>query len=168
MFPDHIKKLAEEVLDIYRKAGKKIATAESCTGGLLGGALTEIPGSSDVYQGGIISYANETKVGLLGVDPKALQEHGAVSEETAAYMALGTLEYIDADVSVSVTGIAGPDGGSDEKPVGTVWFGMGILSGEDDINIHTGRFVFDGDRHDIRMGAVETALNMLKEGLNAE
>jgi PncC family amidohydrolase len=167
MFPEHIEKLAEEVLDLYRKAGKKIATAESCTGGLIGAALTNIAGSSDVYLGGIISYSNDAKIGLLGVDPEVLKEHGAVSEDTAAYMAMGALEYIEADVSVAVTGVAGPGGGSDEKPVGTVWFGLGALEGEEDINIHTGMYQFDGDRNAVRMGTVETALNMLKEFLNS-
>ena len=167
MFPEHIEKLATEVLELYRKAGKTIATAESCTGGLIGAALTQASGSSDVYMGGIISYSNDAKIGLLGVDPKTIKKHGAVSEDTAAYMAVGALEYIEADISVAVTGIAGPGGGSEEKPVGTVWFGIGALSGEEDINIHTGMYEYDGDRNAVRMGTVETALNMLKEFLNS-
>lgn len=166
MFPDHIVKLAHDTVETYRKAGKKIATAESCTGGLVTGVLTHIPGSSDVVECGFVTYSNAAKTNLLGVDVETLREHGAVSEETAAYMAVGALEYSDAHVSVAITGIAGPDGGSKDKPVGTVWFGIGVLEG-DEINIHTGQYAFDGDREAVRLGAVETALTMLNDILSA-
>ena len=165
MFNDIIKKAAETVVNKYKKAKKKIVTAESCTGGLVCGALTAVPGSSAVVEGGIITYSNEAKVDLLGVDPTVLKEHGAVSEDVAAYMAMGALEFTDGDISVAITGIAGPDGGSDEKPVGTVWFAVGVVNG-DEIDIHTGKYLFDGDRDAIRAGAVETALTLLSEVLN--
>ena len=163
--PSHIYDKAEAVLEGYRKQKKRIATAESCTGGLIGAALTAIPGSSDVFQGGIISYANEAKSGLLDVDPQLIQAHGAVSEEVATYMAMGALEYIDADAAVAVTGVAGPGGGSDDKPVGTVWFALATLDGDQDITVHTGMYHFEGDRAAVRQGTVETALNMLEEAL---
>lgn len=165
MFNDNIKKAAEAVVNKYKKAKKKIVTAESCTGGLVCGALTAIPGSSAVVEGGIITYSNEAKVDLLGVDPTVLKEHGAVSEDVAAYMAMGALEFTDGDISVAITGIAGPDGGSGEKPVGTVWFAVGVVNG-DEIDIHTGKYLFEGDRDAIRAGAVETALTLLSEVLN--
>ena len=162
MFNDQIMTRAHSVLEKYKAAKKKIATAESCTGGLVCGALTANQGSSKVVEAGIVTYSNEAKVDLLGVDPDIINEHGAVSEDTAAYMAMGALEYTDADVSVAVTGIAGPDGGSDDKPVGTVWFAVGVVNGEE-VDIHTGKYLFEGDRTAIRMGAVETALTLLEE-----
>jgi nicotinamide-nucleotide amidase len=116
--------LAALVLDAARSNRLRIATAESCTGGLVGVRLTEIPGSSDVYVGGVVSYANDLKTGLLGVDPALVETHGAVSEAVAMAMARGAAERINADLVVSVTGIAGPGGGSEHKPVGTVWFGL--------------------------------------------
>ena len=166
MFNDQILKEAETVVQNYKKAKKKIVTAESCTGGLVAGALTAIAGSSAVLEAGIVSYSNEAKTDLLGVDPLVIKEHGAVSEDTAAYMAVGALEFTEADVSIAITGIAGPGGGSKDKPVGTVWFAVGVLNGEEDIDIHTGKYFFEGDRNAIRAGAVETALVMLRDVLN--
>lgn len=165
MFPKPIQEKAQKVLKKYREAGHKIVTAESCTGGLVGGALTQIPGSSAVVECGFITYSNAAKQALLGVEPSILKEHGAVSEETAAYMAIGALEFTEAEISIAVTGIAGPDGGSKEKPVGTVWFAVGIVK-DDDVDVHTGQYFFEGDRNDIRMGAVDTALALLLEILN--
>ena len=166
MFNDQIIKEATTVIEKYKKAAKKIVTAESCTGGLLAGALTAISGSSAVVEAGLVTYSNDAKTDLLGVDPLVIKEHGAVSEDTAAYMAVGALEFTDADVSIAVTGIAGPDGGSKDKPVGTVWFAVGALSGEEDIDIHTGKYHFEGDRNHVRAAAVETALIMLKDILD--
>ena len=162
MFNENIKTTAQDVIKAYKKANKKIVTAESCTGGLVAGALTAVAGSSAVVEAGIVTYSNTTKIELLGVDAKVIQEHGAVSEDTVAYMSMGALEFTDADISIAITGIAGPDGSSKDKPVGTVWFGVGVVNGEE-IDIHTGQFIFEGDRDDIRMGAVETALTMLKD-----
>lgn len=114
---------AETLLDHARRAGVKIATAESCTGGLIAGALTEVPGSSDVVDRGFVTYSNAAKITMLGIAAATLEAHGAVSEHIAAEMALGALERSDADITVSVTGIAGP-GGSEHKPEGRVCFGI--------------------------------------------
>jgi nicotinamide-nucleotide amidase len=123
MFPNDLAARAAALLDRYRTAGLKIATAESCTGGLIAGLLTEIPGSSAVVERGFVVYSNDAKVELLGVPAKTLAAQGAVSEATARALAEGALRASRADVAVSVTGVAGPDGGSAEKPVGLVWFG---------------------------------------------
>src|SRR5262245_14878681 len=120
MFPKPIRKLADDVLQAARSAGLKIATAESCTGGLVAGALTEIAGSSDVVERGFVTYSNQAKCDLLGVTIEMLIAHGAVSEEVARAMAEGAVANSGADVAVSVTGIAGPGGGTATKPVGLV------------------------------------------------
>lgn len=114
---------AAEILKLARSKGMMIATAESCTGGMIAAGLTEIPGSSDVFERGFVTYSNAAKISMLGVDPKTLDRFGAVSEETAAEMAQGALAHSEADIAVSVTGIAGP-GGSDHKPEGRVCFGL--------------------------------------------
>ena len=116
--------LAAQVLAAARAAGLRIATAESCTGGLVAGALTDIPGSSDVVERGFVTYSNEAKAQAIGVDPELIREHGAVSAPVAVAMAIGALEHSLADASVSVTGIAGPGGGSAEKPVGLVFIAV--------------------------------------------
>jgi nicotinamide-nucleotide amidase len=123
MFPDDILALAEEVLSKARAQGLKIATAESCTGGLVAGALTAIAGSSDVFERGFVTYSNAAKSELLGVAPDLVKAHGAVSREVAIAMAMGVLGHSSADLAVSVTGVAGPGGGSAQKPVGLVYFG---------------------------------------------
>ena len=107
-----------------------IATAESCTGGLIGAAITSIPGSSTPFKGGIIAYDNAVKTRLLGVSPSVLGKYGAVSQKTAERMAAGAVERLGVDMAVSVTGVAGPGGGSEEKPVGTVWIGLAVKVGE--------------------------------------
>ena len=132
------------------------ATAESCTGGLIGAALTDIPGSSAWYRGGVISYANEAKIRLLGVSGAILATRGAVSEEVALAMARGACGALGADVALASTGIAGPDGGSVAKPVGTVWLGWALRGGH-----HARLFHFSGDRAAIRAQAVEAALSGL-------
>ena len=148
--------LAELVLAAARGGGVRLATAESCTGGLVGARLTEIPGSSDVYLGGVVAYANELKTGVLGVDPALVAEHGAVSEPVALAMVRGAIERLGADAAVSVTGIAGPGGGTAAKPVGTIWYGVA----------HAGaaaahRALLPGSRHDIRARAAQAALHLL-------
>lgn len=152
--------LAEVVLDRARAAGWKIATAESCTGGLVGGALTAIAGSSDVYVGGAITYSNEMKTTLIGVDPSLVETLGAVSDAVALSMADGVRHATDADLAVAVTGIAGPGGGSPEKPVGTVWF---AIAGPDGCRAEMRRF--PGDRDGVRERAVVTALDLLRRSL---
>jgi nicotinamide-nucleotide amidase len=119
---DALRKAATHVLEVFRARGLKLATAESCTGGLAAAALTDIAGSSDVVDRGFVTYSNEAKEAMLGVPAETLKRHGAVSAETAAAMAAGALTNSLADVSVAITGIAGPGGGTRQKPVGLVYF----------------------------------------------
>ncbi|MDR3088690.1 MAG: CinA family nicotinamide mononucleotide deamidase-related protein [Desulfobulbaceae bacterium] len=147
-----------------RLLGKKLtlATAESCTGGMIGEWLTSTPGSSAWYLGGVISYANQVKEGALAVSKEMLASHGAVSAEVAEAMAAGVRRLCRADLAISVTGIAGPDGGSDEKPVGTVYIGLA-----DEQGTHAERFLFDGGRRQIREISAQTALNIVRKRLAA-
>ena len=142
-----------DLLDRYRRAGKKIATAESCTGGMVAAALTDIAGSSDVVDRGFVTYSNEAKMEMLDVDPATLEKHGAVSEETAIEMAEGALDNSNADITISVTGIAGPTGGTEEKPVGLVY--MAVATPE---QTKAFRHHFAGDRAKIREKTVNAAL----------
>ncbi len=156
MFDDAIKARATAVLDRYRADGLKLATAESCTGGLIVASLTEIAGSSDVVERGFVTYSNEAKTELLGVPAALIAEMGAVSAEVAKAMAQGALAQSHADVAVSVTGIAGPDGGTAEKPVGLVYLGACRRNGHPR---HLRR-VFAGDREAVRRAALEEALDL--------
>jgi nicotinamide-nucleotide amidase len=122
MIDQGLREKAAQVLDVFRARGLKIATAESCTGGLVAGALTEIAGSSDVVDRGFVTYSNAAKEAMLGVPAATLDRYGAVSAETAAAMAAGALKHSLADITVAITGIAGPGGGSKQKPVGLVHF----------------------------------------------
>ena len=148
--------VAEKLVELYKSSGKTCATAESCTGGGIGAAITSVAGSSEVFLGGVISYANEVKRDVLGVAAQVLDEHGAVSSETAAQMAEGARGITKADVAVAVTGIAGPGGGSVEKPVGLVWFGLATANG-----VRTEKAIFPGDREQVRSATVTHALGML-------
>jgi nicotinamide-nucleotide amidase len=154
--------LAALVLDAARDQGMRLAVAESCTGGLLGGRLTEIPGSSDVFVGGVIAYDNGVKVRALGLPQALLDEHGAVSEPVARAMAAGAAERFVVEAAVSVTGIAGPGGGSEQKPVGTVWIGCSLAGA-----IQARRFLFAGSRYEIRARAAQAALFLLQRALTA-
>ncbi|MBQ6914282.1 MAG: nicotinamide-nucleotide amidohydrolase family protein [Kiritimatiellae bacterium] len=154
--------LEERLVELLKARGLKCATAESCTGGLVGGAITAVPGSSAAYLGGVVSYANEVKHGVLGVSADTLATVGAVSPETAAQMAEGVRRLVGADLAVSVTGIAGPDGGSANKPVGLVWFGLASAAGT-----RTEKAIFAGDRARVREQAVVHALGMLMTGAMA-
>jgi nicotinamide-nucleotide amidase len=151
--------LAAVVLDLCRARKLKLAVAESCTGGLLGERLTNIPGSSDAFLGGVIAYDNAVKRELLGVSAEALDEHGAVSEPVALQMAAGIRKRTGADLGVSVTGIAGPGGGTAEKPVGLVWIAV------DANDAKARRFHVGGDRAEIRQRAAQAALEMLRRAL---
>jgi nicotinamide-nucleotide amidase len=153
--------LAALVLDTARAQGVRVAVAESCTGGLLGGRMTEIPGSSDVFVGGVIAYDNAVKVEALGVPPNLLSEHGAVSEPVAQAMALGAAERFAVEAAVSVTGIAGPGGGSEQKPVGTVWIACSVGGA-----VRARRSLFPGSRHEIRARAAQAALHLLYQCLS--
>lgn len=137
---------------------KTIATAESCTGGGIGSALTAVPGSSEVYKGGIISYTNEIKTRLLGVPQTLLQEQGAVSETVACAMAQGARKVLQTDVAISVTGLAGPGGDEYGNPVGTVFIGIADESG-----VKAKKFLFPGNREQVRGAAVEAAIKMALE-----
>jgi nicotinamide-nucleotide amidase len=154
--------LASLVLEMCRGRGLSIATAESCTGGLLGARITQIPGSSDVYRGGIIAYANEVKVAQLGVREATLAEHGAVSEQVSCEMADGARRALGTSIGVGITGIAGPGGGSAEKPVGTVWLAVSGVGETRSI----GR-VYVGDREEIRLRATQASLDLVRRSLGA-
>jgi len=157
MLPSDILELAETVLAAARARGRKIATAESCTGGLVAGALTAIAGSSDVFERGFVTYSNEAKAEMLGVDPRLIAAHGAVSPETAEAMAQGALAQARADLAVAVTGIAGPGGGSPHKPVGLVYFGTASASGRSVVEARFGEIGRDA----IRAESVRRALRLL-------
>ena len=136
--------------------GKTLVTAESCTGGWIGKELTSIPGSSEVYKGGIISYTNFVKESVLDIDPHILEQYGAVSKETAGEMARGARRLLKADVSVSVTGLAGPGGDDFGNAVGTVFIGCET---KDQLTVRG--YHFKGDRDSVRIQAVEAALNLI-------
>jgi nicotinamide-nucleotide amidase len=150
---------AVRVLDACRLHGLKVATAESCTGGLVSGALTEIPGSSDVVDRGFVTYSNAAKQTMLGVSAAILERHGAVSRETADAMAAGALAMSKADLAVAITGIAGPGGGSAEKPVGLVHFAAATRDGR---RVRREKRYGDVGRSTVRMQAVAEALAMLE------
>ena len=152
---------AAAILAAARARGWRIATAESCTGGLLAGALTDIPGSSDVFERGFVTYSNASKTEMLGVDPALIEAHGAVSEEVAAAMAAGALARSDATLAVSTTGIAGP-GGSEFKPEGRVCFG---IAGPEGVSTQTIDFGGLG-RANVRAAAVAEALRLLATALD--
>lgn len=149
---------ASDIIKKYTEAGLLIATAESCTGGLIAGALTDIAGSSSVVDRGFVTYSNEAKMDMLGVSLQTLDKHGAVSDQTAYEMALGALNNSRADVTVAVTGIAGPGGGSDEKPVGLVYMGVASKDGVQTYKLLLGS---DKSRDEIRQATVDRALNEL-------
>lgn len=152
--------LAAVVLEQCRTSGYKLAVAESCTGGMLGERLTSVPGSSDVFLGGVIAYHNDVKLSLLGVRAEDLERYGAVSEQVALQMASGVRQKLGADVGVSVTGIAGPGGGTAEKPVGLVW--IAVHGSEPKAR----RFHVVGDRAEIRQRAAQAALEMVRRALS--
>ena len=158
--PEALRKLAHDVLQASRRAGKSIGTAESLTGGLIAATLTEVPGSSEVVRGAIVSYVNEVKQELLGVDHETLTRTGAVSEETARAMAEGARRDLGADVVVAVTGIAGPGGAEEGKPVGTVWIGLA-----DSLETTAHQYCFGGNRTQVRLQTVQAALELMGESL---
>ncbi|MCE2926577.1 MAG: CinA family protein [Rickettsiales bacterium] len=160
LFSNELYELAHDVVQAAKKSGLRIVAAESCTGGLLTGLITEISGSSAVIEVGFVTYANEAKTGLLGVDEDLIGEHGAVSEQVAVAMAGGARQKAEADLSVAITGIAGPTGGSEQKPVGTVFIALST-----DQETFAQRFQFNGNRTDIRLQAVEQALRLIQNQL---
>ncbi len=157
MFDPEILALAESVVAGCRQRGWHLATAESCTGGLVAAVLTATPGSSDVVERGFVTYSNAAKSELLGVPAETIAGHGAVSAQTTAAMARGVLAHAPADLAVAVTGIAGPGGGTPQKPVGLVYAAVARKEG----GARVERRTFAGDRGDIRQAAAALALEML-------
>ena len=153
--------LAAVVLDLCRSAGLKLAVAESCSGGLLGERITNIAGSSEVFLGGVIAYHNDVKRDLLGVTEEDLRSYGAVSEKVVLQMAAGVRARLGADVGLAVTGVAGPGGGTADKPVGLVWIALDVAGSE----AKARRFQLVGDRIEIRQRAAQAALEMLRRAL---
>jgi nicotinamide-nucleotide amidase len=162
MLPAKVERLAREVIEANRKAGRTIAAAESCTGGLVSAALTEIPGSSAVLQAGFVTYSNEAKIKTLKVSEDLIDTFGAVSIAVAWAMAQGALKVSNADVAVAISGVAGPDGGTPQKPVGTVVFAF-AERGKDPEKVVADKIEFgeDKSRADIRMSATLHALQLL-------
>lgn len=158
IYPPALYQQAEALLAACRDRGLRIATAESCTGGLIAGLLTEIAGASDVFDRGFVTYSNEAKATMLEVAMPLIDAQGAVSDAVAKSMAHGAIVHSMADMAVSVTGIAGPGGGTAEKPVGLVYIGTALHH-----DIRATRHLFTGDRHSIRMQTVEAALTQLMD-----
>ena len=162
ILPAELTAKAREVVDANRTAGRRIAVAESCTGGLVSAAITEIPGASDVFEAGFVTYSNRAKINRLHVNQDVIDTFGAVSVATAWAMARGALDASGADVAVAVTGIAGPDGGSDQKPVGTVVFARARAEdGPDDVMADSQLFDAQCGRSGIRLQAALCALDLL-------
>ncbi|HFK7991068.1 TPA: nicotinamide-nucleotide amidase [Klebsiella oxytoca] len=157
MTDSELMQLSEQVGQALKARGATVTTAESCTGGWVAKTLTDIAGSSAWFERGFVTYSNEAKSQMIGVSEATLLDHGAVSEPVVVEMAIGALRAARADYAISVSGIAGPDGGSAEKPVGTVWFGVASVSGQG----VTQRECFAGDREAVRRQATAYALNLL-------
>lgn len=151
--------LIQAASETLRARQMKLATAESCTGGMISAAFTDLAGSSVIFDRGFVTYSNEAKMAMLGVSPATLESFGAVSEHTAREMCEGALKHSLADIAIAVTGIAGPSGGSAEKPVGLVYIGIARKDGGSEIFRH----VFAGDRSSVRQQTVEAALNHLMD-----
>lgn len=147
---------AKELVELLKQKNMKITTAESCTGGMVAAAITDVSGSSEVFEKGFVTYCNEAKHIMLGVKNKTLKEYGAVSKETVREMAKGAAKAADADAAVSLSGIAGPGGGSAEKPVGLVYIGVYVNG-----HVKSKKFNFEGDREAVRDSAVTAALKLV-------
>lgn len=159
---ESLRKLAAAAVEDLNASSKVVCTAESCTGGWIAKTITDIPGSSAVFAYGVVSYSNGAKESILGVKNKTLEEHGAVSESVVREMAKGVLRLSGADIAVAVSGVAGPDGGTDDKPVGTVWFAWAVRNGSDE-RIDTSCEHFAGDRDLVRELTVAHALQGVLE-----
>ncbi len=160
VYGENDDRLESITVDLLRSAGATVSCAESCTGGWLGQRLTSVPGSSDVFLGGVISYANSVKAEVLGVSDSILSTKGAVSEECAIAMAVGASKITGSSYAISITGVAGPDGGAPDKPVGLVWIGIAAPKG---VKAH--RFLFPGLRDTVRLRGTQMALHLLRESL---
>jgi len=160
IYTEDDRELEDVIGNLLQEKGLTLAVAESCTGGLLGGRLTNTPGASDYFRGGILAYSNEIKTGQLGVSQQTLETHGSVSPETAKAMASGVIKALGADIGVSITGIAGPTGGTEEKPVGTVFVGVAMSDRE-----VAAKFSLGDSREMIRKRSVTMALDVLRREL---
>ena len=165
---DHesILKLATALVEELTESGKAVATAESCTGGWVAKAITDVAGSSAVFGYGIVSYSNGAKESIIGVQNQTLEDYGAVSSEVVEEMAKGTLRLSGADIAVAVSGVAGPDGGTKEKPVGMVWFGWAVRDGANAL-VDTRCEQFTGDRELVREASVAYALQGVRERIES-
>lgn len=153
--------IEQEVVELLKENDWKVTFAESCTGGLLAARLVNVPGASDVFKCSVVTYSNKSKRKLLGVNKCTLKVFGAVSAQTASEMATGAIRKLSGDVAISITGIAGPGGGTEKKPVGLVYIGCNVLG-----NVTVKECHFSGERLDVRMQSVEEALQLLKECLH--
>ncbi len=161
-----LQKLSEALVSDLTSSAKAVATAESCTGGWIAKSITDVPGSSAVFGYGIVSYSNGAKESILGVKNATIEEHGAVSEAVVQEMAEGALHLSGADIAVAVSGVAGPDGGTEEKPVGTVWFAWAVRDGSDAL-VDCGCEHFSGDRELVRELTVAHALQGVLERIES-
>lgn len=161
MAQDDIAALVSALADALRARGWHLASAESCTGGMIAAACTDLAGSSDWFERAVVSYSNAAKTALLGVSDELLAQHGAVSEPVARAMVEGMQRSSGADLAVAVTGVAGPAGGTPAKPVGTVWFGFAQRHADGSVRIDSEHRRFDGDRAQVRRATVEHALRGL-------
>jgi PncC family amidohydrolase len=158
----NLEDAARALIRLLERCNCTVSCAESCTGGLVSAAMTSIPGASAVFKGGVVAYANEAKQNILGVGQHILQENGAVSMECAEAMATGANRCFATDYAISITGIAGPDGGSAGKPIGTVWFGLAWRGRVSSFKEH-----FDGNRTDIRLAAAKKGLELISDSVKA-
>jgi nicotinamide-nucleotide amidase len=161
MFSPELLHAAEQLVCTFRTKGRKLVTAESCTGGLMAALITEIAGASDIFERGMVTYSNDAKTAMLGIPAPLIAAHGAVSREVATAMAEGALHHSGADISLAITGIAGPGGGSVEKPVGLVYIASALYG----YTTRCQQFNFSGNRAAIRLSAVHSAVTMLLEQL---
>ena len=165
---DTIESAASDLVTALLAAGKTVAAAESCTGGWVAKAITDIAGSSGCFSYGIVSYSNEAKEALLDVDAATLKEHGAVSEATVREMVAGVLELSGADLAVAISGVAGPGGGTPDKPAGTVWFSWASRSSRGGVSVETALHHLGGDREAVRRQSVVLALDGVRERIQAD
>ena len=162
MYPEILIIMAEDLIAVCREKKIKLALAESCTGGLVAGCITSVSGSSDIFDRGFVTYSNQAKIEMLGVSESTLEKFGAVSEETAIAMAEGAIKKSGGELALSITGIAGPGGGSEEKPVGLVH----IAVARKNTTTRSERHIFKGNRNRVRVQAVESGLKLLNAVAN--